>query len=100
VHVSYRLGGRDRGQDRSVHAEGKVGRLPSTLPSRSLFSLQPNALQVTLKLTARLVAQQASLDNDSGKTIGSNSTGNGLLANGVFMGLVRHLTTKTPAFVV
>jgi hypothetical protein len=50
--------------------------VPST-PSRSLFAPQPNALQVALKLTARLVAQQESLsidiDDDSIGTIGSNN---------------------------
>ena len=52
--------------------------VPST-PSRSLFAPQPNALQVALKLTARLVAQQESLsidlDDDSLSAIGSNNIG-------------------------
>src|SRR5262249_1344656 len=65
----------------------------------SLFALQPNALQVALKLTARLVAQQESLssdiDNDSPRQSAATATGNGLLANGVLMGLVRHLTMTT-----
>ena len=74
LRVLLRADEADRHEGRvAVRVTGYLARSPS----RSLFARQPNALQVALKLTARLVAQQESLSidiyDDSPTTIGSNS---------------------------